>query len=45
MVRLVPLGRLGQPADLKGLAVFLAATASAYVTGTVVPIDGGFAAT
>jgi NAD(P)-dependent dehydrogenase (short-subunit alcohol dehydrogenase family) len=45
MVRLVPLGRLGQPADLKGLAVFLAAPASAYVTGTVVPIDGGFAAT
>jgi len=45
LVRLVPLGRLGQPQDLKGLAVFLAAAASAYVTGTVIPIDGGFAAT
>jgi 2-deoxy-D-gluconate 3-dehydrogenase len=40
----IPKGRWGTPADLKGLAVFLAAPASDYMTGSVIPIDGGFLA-
>jgi NAD(P)-dependent dehydrogenase (short-subunit alcohol dehydrogenase family) len=38
----IPLGRLGEPADIAGLAVFLASPASDYVTGTAVPVDGGW---
>jgi NAD(P)-dependent dehydrogenase (short-subunit alcohol dehydrogenase family) len=45
LVKQVPLGRIGQPDDLKGLAVFLAAPASSYLTGTIIPIDGGIMAT
>jgi NAD(P)-dependent dehydrogenase (short-subunit alcohol dehydrogenase family) len=37
----VPLGRWGEPADLVGVALWLASDASAYVTGTHIPIDGG----
>lgn len=37
----IPLGRLGQPADLKGVAVYLASDAAAYTTGEVVVVDGG----
>ena len=37
----IPLGRLGEPEDVAGLAIFLAARASAYMTGTVIPLDGG----
>lgn len=36
-----PLGRIGQPGELKGVAVFLAAPASSYITGQVIPVDGG----
>jgi 2-dehydro-3-deoxy-D-gluconate 5-dehydrogenase len=39
-----PAGRWGVPADLAGIAVFLAAPASDFVTGAVIPVDGGFAA-
>jgi NAD(P)-dependent dehydrogenase (short-subunit alcohol dehydrogenase family) len=39
----VPLGRLGEPADMEGLAVFLASPASAYLTGNVINLDGGTA--
>ncbi|WP_176668017.1 SDR family NAD(P)-dependent oxidoreductase [Variovorax sp. SG517] len=35
-------GRWGQPADIAGTAVFLASAASDYVTGTAIPVDGGF---
>jgi NAD(P)-dependent dehydrogenase (short-subunit alcohol dehydrogenase family) len=37
----IPLSRLGQPADLGGAAVFLASEASSYVTGALIPVDGG----
>jgi gluconate 5-dehydrogenase len=39
-----PLGRLGEVEDLVGAAVFLAADASAFMTGQVVRVDGGFTA-
>ncbi|MES2249577.1 MAG: glucose 1-dehydrogenase [Pseudomonadota bacterium] len=35
-------GRWGQPSDIAGTAVFLASAASDYVTGTAIPVDGGF---
>ncbi len=41
LVGRVPLGRLGRDDDLAGVAVFLAAPASDYVTGQVLPLDGG----
>jgi NAD(P)-dependent dehydrogenase (short-subunit alcohol dehydrogenase family) len=37
-----PLRRLGQPADMVGAAVFLASAASAFMTGQVLFVDGGF---
>ena len=37
-----PAGRLGQPADLLGTLLWLVSPASAFVTGVVVPVDGGF---
>ncbi len=40
--RRIPAGRWGEPADLAGLAVFLSSDAAAYVTGTALPVDGGY---
>jgi NAD(P)-dependent dehydrogenase (short-subunit alcohol dehydrogenase family) len=37
-----PFGRLGRPEELLGTLQWLASDASAFVTGTVIPIDGGF---
>jgi NAD(P)-dependent dehydrogenase (short-subunit alcohol dehydrogenase family) len=37
----VPLGRLGQPDEIKGLALLLASPAGSFITGAVIPIDGG----
>jgi 2-dehydro-3-deoxy-D-gluconate 5-dehydrogenase len=37
-----PAGRWGVPADLAGIAVFLASSASDFVTGTAIPVDGGY---
>jgi NAD(P)-dependent dehydrogenase (short-subunit alcohol dehydrogenase family) len=37
----VPLGRIGRADDVAGLMLFLASRAGAYVTGTVIPLDGG----
>jgi NAD(P)-dependent dehydrogenase (short-subunit alcohol dehydrogenase family) len=39
-----PLGRLGQPEDIAGLAVYLASDESSWVTGSVFPVDGGYLA-
>ena len=39
-----PIGRLGQPEDIAGLAVYLASDESSWVTGTVFPVDGGYLA-
>jgi gluconate 5-dehydrogenase len=36
-----PLGRIGKPGELKGVAVFLASAASDYITGQVIAVDGG----
>ncbi|MEZ4645630.1 MAG: 2-dehydro-3-deoxy-D-gluconate 5-dehydrogenase KduD [Chloroflexota bacterium] len=38
----IPAGRWGDPTDLQGVAVFLAAPASDYMSGAVVPVDGGW---
>lgn len=40
----VPMKRWGIGEDLKGLTVFLASSASDYITGTVIPVDGGYLA-
>ena len=40
-----PLGRIGRDDDMAGIAVFLASRAGAYLTGAVIPVDGGIATT
>ncbi|WP_103353806.1 SDR family oxidoreductase [Amycolatopsis sp. CA-128772] len=40
-----PLRRLGRDDDMAGIAVFLAGRAGAYLTGTIIPVDGGIATT
>jgi len=44
MLRQIPLGRLGKPADIVGAAVYLASDAASYVTGHILDIDGGWLA-
>jgi NAD(P)-dependent dehydrogenase (short-subunit alcohol dehydrogenase family) len=41
IVERCPLGRIGAPPDMAGIAIFLASPAAAYVTGAVIPVDGG----
>lgn len=36
-----PLGRIGQPSDMAGLAILLASKAGAYLNGSIIPLDGG----
>jgi NAD(P)-dependent dehydrogenase (short-subunit alcohol dehydrogenase family) len=40
-LRGIPAGRLGHPDDIKGLAVLLASDASSWITGALIPMDGG----
>jgi 2-deoxy-D-gluconate 3-dehydrogenase len=44
ILRRTPAGRWGRPEDLAGIAVYLASPASDFVTGAVIPVDGGYAA-
>ncbi|WBB46835.1 glucose 1-dehydrogenase [Verrucosispora sp. WMMA2044] len=37
----IPLGRIGRPEDMAGTAIYLASRAGAYLTGAVIPVDGG----
>ena len=40
-----PLGRIGEPQDMAGIAIFLASRAGSYLTVTVIPVDGGISLT
>jgi 2-dehydro-3-deoxy-D-gluconate 5-dehydrogenase len=40
----IPAGRWGTPEDFEGITVFLASEASNYITGTIIPVDGGYLA-
>src|SRR5262245_3786973 len=42
VLRSTPAGRWGEPGDLSGIAVFLCSAASDFVTGTAIPVDGGY---
>lgn len=42
VVARTPAGRWGRPEDMKGIAIFLASAASDFITGTAIPVDGGF---
>jgi 2-deoxy-D-gluconate 3-dehydrogenase len=43
MLRKIPLGRFGSMADIQGIAPFLASSASDFITGAEIPVDGGAA--
>ena len=43
-LRMIPMGRGGEPHEIAGPAIFLASDASGFVTGTVIPVDGGWTA-
>jgi NAD(P)-dependent dehydrogenase (short-subunit alcohol dehydrogenase family) len=45
IVAAAPLGRIGRPDDVAGAALYLAGRAGAYVTGAVIPVDGGISTT
>jgi NAD(P)-dependent dehydrogenase (short-subunit alcohol dehydrogenase family) len=40
-----PLGRIGEPDDMAGVAIYLSSRAGRYVTGAVIPVDGGIGTT
>jgi len=42
---MVPLGRIGRPDDMAGIAIFLASRAGSYLDATVIPVDGGVSGT
>lgn len=42
VTRRIPAHRWGRPEDLQGVVVFLASEASAYLSGTIIPVDGGY---
>jgi NAD(P)-dependent dehydrogenase (short-subunit alcohol dehydrogenase family) len=44
VINQTPFGRFGEPDELIGTLIWLASDASKFVTGTVIPVDGGFSA-
>jgi 3-oxoacyl-[acyl-carrier protein] reductase len=38
----IPMGRIGRPEEMAALVTFLASDAASYITGTTIPVDGGF---
>jgi NAD(P)-dependent dehydrogenase (short-subunit alcohol dehydrogenase family) len=44
MLKLIPLGRIAQPAEIAPLIAFLATPAAGYITGASFPVDGGYLA-
>jgi NAD(P)-dependent dehydrogenase (short-subunit alcohol dehydrogenase family) len=44
IVARTPFGRWGQPGDIGGAAVFLCSEAAGFITGTILPVDGGYTA-
>ena len=39
------LGRIGEPEDMAGVAIYLSSRASSYLTGVCIPVDGGISTT
>ncbi|OGV70681.1 MAG: D-mannonate oxidoreductase [Lentisphaerae bacterium RIFOXYA12_FULL_48_11] len=44
IIKSTPMGRFGKPEEISGTVIFLASDLSMFVTGTVIPVDGGFSA-
>jgi len=44
VLAVVPMGRMGEPEDVAGTAIFLASRAGSFITGAVLPLEGGMAA-